>query len=187
MSGQRTVTRQRCAHAPAPRAEPHNAPLLSSRRHSVPARGRATLAAFTSAVSSGAVDLSGWSGPSGPTGAGGTPQSAPLNFQLNGSSVASARGRPRGIVHFLGGAFAGATPQLTVTYSRLTHPVLRCAAPSTGNENSTDNAFKVPVLARGGRGCSLACRQSGTTRGLISTCCYSTASSSGFWRRLATR
>lgn len=88
----------------------------------MPARDRAGMhAPPISAVSSGAVDLSGWSAP-GPRGAGGATQSAPLDFQLNGSSVSGARGRPRGVVHFLGGAFAGATPQLTVRHcNKWTH------------------------------------------------------------------
>jgi len=53
------------------------------------------------------VDLSSWSSSGGDRG-------APLDFRLDGSHVAGARGRPRGIVHFVGGAFAGANPQLTV-------------------------------------------------------------------------
>ena len=69
-------------------------------------RARARHGTVTSAAYGSSVDLTSWSSPSD--------RGSPLDFQLNGSYVAGARGRTRGIVHFVGGAFAGANPQLTV-------------------------------------------------------------------------
>lgn len=85
------------------------------RRATAGRRSTATCAAYGSSV-----DLSSWSS-AGDRG-------APLDFRLDGSHVAGARGRPRGIVHFVGGAFAGANPQLTVrTFFGWTHSSLQTA------------------------------------------------------------
>ena len=115
-SGQRAIIRQRCAHTPVPLGAPRDGSNGINCQYRAPSRHRAARTTPVSAVSSGSVDLSGWAAPN-PRGAAGASQSTPLDFQLNGSSVSGARGRPRGVVHFLGGAFAGATPQLTVSHS----------------------------------------------------------------------
>lgn len=79
-------------------------------RHSL--RGRSTRTPTTASASSYEVDLSSWSDAGGTRGP--STRSTAQDFQLNGCFVSGARGRPQGVVHFCGGAFAGATPQLTV-------------------------------------------------------------------------
>ena len=79
---------------------------VSQRREPQEWRASSRHGTVTSAAYGSSVDLSSWSSPSD--------RGSPLDFELNGSFVAGARGRPRGIVHFVGGAFAGANPQLTV-------------------------------------------------------------------------
>ena len=79
---------------------------VSSRHEPQQRRARSRHGTVTSAAYGSSVDLTSWSSPSD--------RGSALDFQLNGSYVAGARGRPRGVVHFVGGAFAGANPQLTV-------------------------------------------------------------------------
>lgn len=108
-----TVTRHLCTPLSATPERHQFAFVPSAVKHAGSAHGRSGHVAAIRAVSSGRVDLSDWSQPSGFRGTGVPRYDAQLDFQLNGSFISGARGRPQGVVHFLGGAFAGATPQLT--------------------------------------------------------------------------
>ena len=103
---------QRCHAWCLPGLSQPDSSAVSSTRPACQRRGpkqrlvRSRHRSVTSAAYGSSVDLTSWASPSD--------RGSPLDFQLNGSYVAGARGRPRGIVHFVGGAFAGANPQLTV-------------------------------------------------------------------------